>query len=67
MPDPETIEEAIEQNMLGPKRVQIASQSVEMPSVDEQIKAAQYLAAQNAGSVAHFGLRFSRLIAGPRE
>jgi len=62
MAQPETVEEAIEQNALGPKRVQVGNQSVEQQSIDDQIKADQYLAAKKAASKPHLGLRFIKII-----
>lgn len=38
------------------------SGSVTKLSIDEQIKAANYLAGVNAGSKSHFGLRFTKCI-----
>jgi len=54
-PQPTSIEDAIEQNAKGPKRVQVANQSVEQQSIDEQIQADQYLVAKNAAAEPHFG------------
>ena len=62
MAQPTTIEDAIEQNALGPKRVQVANQSVERQSIDDQIQADQYLSAKQAAAKPHFGLRFSKII-----
>ncbi len=62
MPEPTTAAEAIEQNVLGPKRVQVGNQSVEQHSIDDQVKAADFLAARNAAAKPHFGLRFTKLI-----
>lgn len=62
MAKPETVEEAIEQNALGPKRVQVGNQSVEQQSIDDQIKADQYLAAKQAAKKSHLGLRFTKII-----
>ena len=62
MAQPETIQDAIEQNAKGPKRVQVANQSVEQQSIDDQIKADEYLAAKQAASKPHFGLRFTKVI-----
>lgn len=62
MAQPETIQDAIEQNALGPKRVQVANQSVEQQSIDDQIKADEYLAAKQAAAKSHLGLRFTKII-----
>ncbi len=62
MAKPESVEEAIEQNALGPKRVQVGNQSVEQQSIDDQIKADQYLAAKQAAKKSNLGLRFTKII-----
>ena len=62
MAQPQTIEDAIEQNALGPKRVQVANQSVEQQVIADQIKADEYLAAKQAAAKSHFGLRFSKIV-----
>jgi hypothetical protein len=53
---------AIEEAAKSPKRVQIGNQSAEMPSIDEQIKADQYLAAKRAAQRKTLGLRFVKLV-----
>ena len=62
MAQPQTIEDAIEQNALGPKRVQIANQSVEQQVIADQIKADEYLAAKSAAKKPQMGLRFSKIV-----
>ena len=62
MAQPTTIEDAIEQNAKGPKRVQVANQSVEPQAIADQIKADEYLAAKSAAKKAQMGLRFSKII-----
>lgn len=62
MSQPETIEDAIEQNALGPASVTVAGQTVVQKDIDQQIKADQYLAAKKAASKPSFGLRFSKII-----
>lgn len=62
MSQPESIEDAIEQNAKGPKRVQVANQSVEQQSIDDLIKADEYLAAKQAAAKPHFGVRFAKII-----
>ena len=62
MAQPTTIEDAIEQNALGPKRVQVANQSIDQQAIADQIKADQYLAAKQATTKPHFGLRFSTIV-----
>jgi hypothetical protein len=62
MTTPASIDEAIEQNALNPRRVQVGNQSVEMPSVDDQIKARNDAAAADAATRTDFGLRFRKII-----
>ena len=62
MTQPQNIDEAIEQNALGPKRVQVANQSVDQHEIADQIKADEYLAAKAAARKSHFGLRFTKII-----
>jgi hypothetical protein len=62
MAQPETIEEAIEQNAKGPASVTVAGQSVVQKDVDQQIKADEYLAAKQAAAKSHFGLRFTKIV-----
>jgi hypothetical protein len=62
MPQPQTIDEAIDKAARSPKRVQVGNQSVEQQSVDEQIKADQYLAAKQAATKKCLGLRFAKIL-----
>ena len=62
MAQPETIEEAIEQNALGPASVTVAGQTVVQKDIEQQIKADEYLAAKQAAAKPHFGLRFTKII-----
>ena len=62
MAQPETIEEAIEQNALGPASVTVGGQTVVQKDVEQQIKADEYLAAKQAATKPHFGLRFTKII-----
>ena len=62
MPQPQTIDEAIDKAARSPKRVQVGNQSVEQQSVDEQIKADQYLAAKQAATKKSMGLRFAKIL-----
>ena len=62
MAQPTTIEDAIEQNALGPKRVQVANQSVEQQAIADQIKADEYLASKTAAKRPQMGLRFSKIV-----
>jgi hypothetical protein len=59
--EPTSVEEAIQQNAMGPRRVQVADESVDQQSISEQIKAAQFLANQTAGQKAPWGIRFARI------
>lgn len=62
MAQPETIEDAIEQNALGPASVTVGGQTVVQKDIDQQIKADEYLAAKRAAAKPQFGLRFSKII-----
>jgi hypothetical protein len=62
MPDPTTIDEAIEQQALGPKRVTVAGQSTELPSIDELIKADNHLAGKQAAQSSSLGVRVQRFV-----
>ena len=62
MAQPESIEEAIEQNALGPASVTVAGQTVVQKDIEQQIKADEYLAAKQAAAKPHFGLRFTKII-----
>ena len=62
MAQPETIEDAIEQNALGPASVTVAGQTVVQKDIDQQIKADQYLAAKIAAARPRFGLRFTKIV-----
>lgn len=62
MAAPDNIPDAIEQNALGPKRVQVGNESVEQHSIQEQIDADNHQAAKAAGGRSHFGLRFTKII-----
>ena len=57
-----TAQEIILENMAGPKRVTVAGETVEQHSIDDQIKALDYLAGEEAAKHPHFGLRFTKLI-----
>jgi hypothetical protein len=60
---PETIAEAIEQSAIGGiKKGSEEGREFEKHSIDDQIKAAQYVAAKRAAGKAHFGLRFTKLV-----
>lgn len=58
---PEDINEAIEQNALGPRRVQVANESVEQHSIADQIKARDDVAGQTAKLRPAFGLRIRKI------
>lgn len=61
MTDASDVTDAMAENAAGPQRVQIANQSVDQHTIDDQIKAANYLAAQGAAQKPRFGLRFSKI------
>lgn len=63
MTTPTTVEQAIEQNALGPSSVANGSQSVNQHSIADQIEADRYLAAKAAGAngLKGFGLRIQRI------
>ena len=60
MAAPEDIDEAIEQNALGPKKVQIGNQSVEQHAIGDQIKAKQHEATQAAVARDSLGIRIRK-------
>lgn len=62
MTTPETPEEAIEQNTLGPKRVKVGNQEVEQHSIKDQIAARDALAQSTAVRKNHRGLYFTKLV-----
>jgi hypothetical protein len=62
MPAPESIEDAIEQNALGPASVSVDGQTVVSKNIREQIEADNHLAGKEAAQKAHFGFRFTKLI-----
>ncbi len=59
--DASDVTDALADNAAGPQRVQVANQSVDQHAIDDQIKAANYLAAQQAAAKPRFGLRFSKI------
>ena len=63
MTTPTTVEEAIEQNALGPSSVANGSQSVNQRPLAELIEADRYLATKTAAAsgTKGFGLRFQRI------
>jgi len=62
MAQSETIEEAIEQNALGPASITVAGQTVVQKDIEQQIKADEYLATKQAAAKPHFGIRFTKII-----
>ena len=62
MPDPTTTEQAIEQNVQGPKRAQGDSGSVEQHSLPDQIAVDRYLAAKRAMKTRMKGLQLTKLV-----
>ena len=59
--EPQNIREAIEQNAMGPRRVQRADESVDQHSLAQQIEAAKFLEQEDAAKTPARGLRFTRL------
>lgn len=55
--EPSTIAEAIEENAKGPKSVFVDGERVEQHSITDQIKADQYVNAQEAASNNRFPLK----------
>lgn len=62
--DSEAASEALAAALTGPKRVKGDAGEVEQRSIDELIKADQYLAAKCASSRSGRGLRITKLIPG---
>lgn len=59
---PEDINDAIEQNAKGPKKVQVGRTAVEQHGLGDQIEADQYTAGQKAADKIGFGLRSQRIV-----
>lgn len=57
MSDADHVNQALTENAAGPKRVQVANQSVEQHSLKEQIEAAHHVAGQQAKSRSDLGIR----------
>lgn len=57
----EAIQESIEQNLTGPKKVTGDSGSVEQHSLSEQIAAAKHLASQKAVQSKGLGIKLTKL------
>ena len=62
MAEPQSIAEAIDQNARGPASVTVAGQTVVQKDIEQQIKADEYLAAKQAATKPHFGLRFMKIV-----
>ena len=62
MAAPTTIDEAIEQSALGPKRVRVGNTEREQFTPAELLAAKQGTAATTAGNRNHLGLRFMKII-----
>ena len=62
MTQPTTPDEAIAQNVLGPKKTTVGNQTIEEYSIDELIKASNHVASRSAASVRGFGIRTQRII-----
>ena len=60
--DVDSVREALNEAIAGPKRVRSDAGEVEARDVDEYIKAAQYLSGNSAGSRPRRGLRMTKLI-----
>jgi hypothetical protein len=60
--DPDIIEDAIEANIVLPKRTKFGSREVEQHSIGDQLKALQTANEEVASEQPHFGLRFTKLI-----
>ncbi len=62
--DVDAVNDAIIENAQQPARVKFGNREVEQHSLADQIEAANHVASQAAtdSSVAHFGLRFTRLV-----
>lgn len=61
MAAPETISEAISLVAKSPKRTRVKSTEIEEHDIDSLIKADQHVAAKNASSKPHMGVRFSQI------
>lgn len=64
MAAPQTIEDAIEQNALGPASVTVPGQTVTVKDVGQLIEADRYLASKRATAVKGFGLRIQTITPG---
>ena len=58
----DTIQEAIEANAAGPKRVSEESTTVEQHSIADQIAADNHIDAKTAATKPHGGMRFSKFV-----
>lgn len=61
-PDANDVTDAIAKNAAGPKSASNETGSATQHSLDEQIRAANYLKSNNAAKQPHGGLRFVQLI-----
>ena len=64
MAAPQTIEDAIEQNALGPASVTVPGQTVTVKDIDQLIKADKYLASKRAAANGSLGVRFGTIVPG---
>jgi hypothetical protein len=62
MADLDDVNDAIATNAAGPRRVQVANQSVEQHAIGDQVAAARHIAGNTAAGRAHFGIRFTKLV-----
>lgn len=60
MPEPD-LDDAIQENAQGPKKVEGDGISVEQHSIDDQIKADRYLNAKNASRSGTLGIRMFKI------
>lgn len=61
MAAPTTIEEAIEQNALGPASVTAAGQTVTAKDIDQLVQADEHLKGKEATSKPGFGIRLQKI------
>jgi hypothetical protein len=59
---PDTIRDAIRENAVGPKAASTDNLSVTQHSLDDQIKAAKFVADEESASKPHRGLRFTKMV-----
>ena len=62
MPDADDIRDAIAENAVAPQSVSVDGTNVTAKPLQDQIKAANFVAGQSAASKPHFGLRFTLMV-----